>query len=179
MGNPIDFIYENKLQWQPSLNGALGVKGRFGYRGELIITAGDFLSPEKQLPPKTILKHAIIIADETASLLFAAELEDFTNFEQAFGLYKAILTPKTIVTLFVDNLISDSVFEYEGITIYAFSLDESSVWNELILHADLDKKELKRMGAEEKLDALYDGLKGATLYATKKTYEETCTLKMT
>jgi hypothetical protein len=178
MGTPIDYLYENELQWQPSFKGALNVADRYGYRGELVITPGDFLSPEKQLPPKTILKHSIIVSDQSTSLLFAAELEDFANFETAFELYKTILAPTTLVTLFVDNLISDTIFEYEGVTINAFSLDESSVWNELISHADLDKKELKRMGAEDKLDALYDGLKIATIYAKKMSYEEACKLKM-
>jgi hypothetical protein len=178
MGSPINFIYTNKLEWQPSFNGALNIAGRFGYRGELVITAGEFLSPEKQLPPKAILKHSIIVSDEESTLLFAAELEDFSNFESAFEVYKDMLSSQTIVTLFVDNLLSDSVFEYKNITVYAFSLDESSVWNELISHAELDKKELKRMSAEDKLDALYDGLKVTTFYTPKKTYEETLALKM-
>ncbi|MBU0633290.1 hypothetical protein KKA17_11700 [bacterium] len=178
MGTPIDYIYENELQWQPSLRGALETAGRFGYRGELIITAGEFLSPEKQLPPKLMLKHAIVITDAESTLLFAAELDDFANFEKAFELYKDIFMPKTILTLFINNLLSDAIFEYNGITVNAFALDESSVWNELISHADLDKKELKRMGAEEKLDALYDGLKTATFYAKKMPYEEACALKM-
>ncbi|MEA2046926.1 MAG: hypothetical protein U9O64_00605 [Campylobacterota bacterium] len=68
--------------------------------------------------------------------------------------------------------------QYEGITINAFALDESSVWNELISHADLDKKELKRMKAEDKLDTLYDALKDAKLYAKKMSYEEACKLRM-
>jgi len=178
MGSPIDFIYENKLEWQPSLKGALETAGRFGYRGELVITAGEFLSPEKQLPPKLMLKHAIVIADGESTLLFAAELNDFADFEQTFELYKTMFSEKTMVTLFVNNLISDAIFVYNGITVHAFALDESSVWNELIAHADLDKKELKRMGAEEKLDALYDGIKKATFYAKKMSYDEACTLKM-
>ena len=73
---------------------------------------------------------------------------------------------------------NDAIFEYKGRTIYAFSLDESSVWNELIDYADLDKRELKRMGAEEKVDALYDELKNCTLRAPHKSYEEACALKM-
>lgn len=178
MGTPIDYIYENKLEWQPSFRGALEVAGRYGYRGELVITAGKFLSEEKQLPPKEILKHSIIITDEDSTLLFAAELEDFSNFEKAFELYKNILSPSTIVTLFVDNLLSDTKFEYNDITVYAFSLDESSVWNELLSHADLDKKELKRMSAEEKLDTIYDGIKAVKLYTKETTYEEACALKM-
>ena len=178
MGTPIDYIYENKLEWQPSFKGPLEEAGRFGYRGELVITAGEFLSPEKQLPPKKILKQAIVVTDTESALFFATELEDFANFETAFELYKNILTPATIVTLFIDNLLSDAIFEYNGITINAFSLDESSVWNELVSHADLDKKELKRMGAEEKLDSIYDGIKAATLFGKKMSYEEACTLKM-
>ena len=75
MGTPIDYIYENKLQWQPSFNGALEVPGRFGYRGALVVTPGKFISPEKQMPPKVMLKHAIAITDDAAMLMLAAELE--------------------------------------------------------------------------------------------------------
>lgn len=178
MGTPIDYIYDNKLQWQPSFRDDLETAGHYGYRGELVIEAGEFLSPEKQLPPKVIFKHAIVIADEESSLLFATELVDFADFEKGFEAYKSILSPKSIVTLFVDNLLSDAVFEYEGVTIYAFSLDESSVWNELIAHADLDKKELKKMSVTDKLDALYDGIKVTKFYAPQKTYQEVCGLKM-
>jgi len=178
MGTPNEYIYDNELQWQPSFKGELGVAGRFGYRGELVVTAGKVLSPEKQMPPKVTFKHAIGISDKDAMLLFAGQLENFDDFEATFERYKSVLTPATITTLFVENLISDSVFEYEGVTVYAFALDESSVWNELIAHAELDKRELKRMGAEDKLDALYEGLKVSTLYASKTTYAETCALRM-
>lgn len=178
MGTPIDFINEQNLQWQPVLNGALDVAGRFGYRGSLIVTEGKMLSPEKQLPPKVLLKQVIAVSDSDNLLLFAAALDTFDDFVPAFERYKSLLTPDTITTLFVDDLMSDSVFEYEGITVFAYSLDESSVWNELVDHADLDKRELKRMKAEEKVDTLFDELKNTTLRAAKKSYEETCALKM-
>ncbi len=178
MGTPIDYIYENELQWQPSFRGELGVEGRFGYRGELVVTAGKQVLADKQMPPKVLFKHAIAVSDKEGMLMFAGELEDFNDFEMTFERYKTLLTSGTIVTLFVDNLIKDVVFDYEGVTVYGFSLDESSVWNELVSHADLDKKELKRMGAEEKLDTLYDGLKISTLYASKMTYPEACAQRM-
>lgn len=168
MGTPIEYIYENELQTQPSFKGELGVPGRLGYRGELLISTGS----------KTMLKHAIVVSDKETILLFAAELNNFDDFQTMFETYKSLFNADSIITLFVNNLISDSVFEYEGTTIYAFALDESSVWNELISYAELDKRELKRMSAEEKLDALYNELKTSTLYASKKTYEETCALKM-
>ncbi len=178
MGTPIDFISENNLQWQPSLSGALSVSGRFGYRGGLIVTEGKMISPEKQMPPATTLKHAIVVTDAEQTLLFAGELEKFEAFEPMFERFSPMISDTTLITLFVDNLMSDAVFEYQGRQIYAFSLDESSVWNELIEHADLEKRELKRMGSEEKIDALYDGLKGSKLRASQKSYEEVCAMKM-
>lgn len=167
MGTPIDYIYENELQLQPSFNGKLETPERFGYRGELQVS-----------DTKIIVKHAIAISNKEEMLLFAGEIEDFANFEATFECYKNILTPNTLVTLFFGNLLSNVQFEYQGITIYAFALDESSVWNELIAYADLDKKELKRMSAEDKLDNLYDNVKNAKLYVEKKTYEEAYALKM-
>lgn len=168
MTAPIDYIYENKLEVQPSFRGELNPDKRFGYRGELHISVDT----------KPLLKHAIIVANDTSIQFFAAELEDFDNFQVQFDTYKKYFTPDTRITLFVNNLISDSVFEYEGITVYAFALDESSVWNELISHAELNKRELKRMNPEDKINTLYDTIKDATLYAAKKSYEETCALKM-
>lgn len=168
MGTPLDYIYKHELQLQPSFKGSLETPNHFGYRGELLITPNS----------KSILKHAIIVTNNDNTLLFAGELDDFDNFETLYTTYKTILASNSIITLFVNNLISDTVFQYEGLTIYAFALDESSVWNELLSYADLDKKELKKMGAEEKIDALYTGIKSATLYASKKTYEEACALKM-
>ena len=52
MGTPIDYIYDNKLEWQPALKGALGVPGRYGYRGALVVTEG-------KSKPQTMLKQAI------------------------------------------------------------------------------------------------------------------------
>lgn len=178
MGTPIEYLSKKALQWQPSFNGQLGVLGHSGYRGDLIVTEGKMISGEKQMPPKIILKHVIAISDEKTMLLFAGGLKSFDDFPALFERYKEILDPKTIVTLFVDDLLSDAQFDFEGITVYAFSLDESSVWNELLNHADLDKRELKRMSAEDKLDTLYDGLKVNNLQAPKLTYESTCALKM-
>lgn len=168
MTAPIDYIYENKLEVQPSFCGELNPHKRFGYRGELHISADT----------KPLLKHAIIVADDTSMQFFAAELANFDDFKTQFDTYKDFFTPETRITLFVSNLISDCVFQYEGITVYAFALDESSVWNELVSHAELDKRELKRMSPEDKINTLYDTIKDATLYAAKKTYEEACSLQM-
>lgn len=179
MGTPLDFIYDNNLQWQASLNGATSVAGRLGYRGALIITPGKVLSADKQLPPKSTLKQAIVIADDSKFLFLAGELETFDDFVPMFEQYKSLISTDTLITLFVIDLDSDVKFEYEGVTVYAFALDESSVWNELVDYADLSKGDLKKLSAEEKVDTLYEELKSTTLRAPEKSYEEACALKST
>jgi hypothetical protein len=171
MGTPIDFIYDNDLQWQASLKDATR------YRGALIITPGKVLSADKQLPPKSTLKQAIAIADSDNFVFLAGELETFDDFPTLFERYKSVISADTLVTLFVIDLDADVKFVYEGVTIYAFVLDESSVWNELVDYADLSKGDLKKLSAEEKVDTLYSELKSSTLRAPEKTYEEACTLK--
>jgi len=176
MATPIDFIYDNDLQWQASLKGDLSVPGRLGYRGSLIITPGKVLSADKQLPPKETLKQAIVVSDADKFLFLAGELETFDAFEPLVEKYKSVLSPETLITLFVIDLDSDVKFTYEGLTVYAYALDESSVWNELLDYADLSKGDLKKMGAEEKVDALYDELKSSSLRAPEKSFEEAKTL---
>ena len=178
MGTPIDYIKENNLEWQPAFNGALEVAGRYGYRGALVVTEGKMITAEKQMPPKVTIQQAIAISGEETMLFLAGKLESFDDFAAAHERYKSVLAPDTLVTLFFDDLMKDAVFEYEGITINAFALDESSVWNELLEHADLEKREVKRLGAEEKLDTLYDALLSASLSTVTNTYEETCSFKM-
>ncbi len=167
MGTPIESIYEKALHSKPAFNDALGTAGHYGYRGDLTITEGE-----------SILKNAIVVSDDKSMLLFAAELDNFDNFEAAFERYAEYITPETLTMLFVNNLMSDALFEYKGMNIYAYSLDESSAWNELVSHADLDKRELKRMDPAEKLDTLLEALKSSTFYIPQKSYEEACSLKM-
>ena len=177
MGTPLDFIYDNNLQWQASLNGATSVAGRLGYRGALVITEGKVLSADKQLPPKATLKQALIIANDEKFLFMAGELETFESFEPLIEKYSSLLTPETLITLFVIDLDANVMFDYNGLTIYAYSLDESSVWNELVDHADLSKGDLKKLSAEEKLDTLYDELKATRLSLPQKSFEEAKTLQ--
>ena len=74
--------------------------------------------------------------------------------------------------MFVTDLDADGKFEYEGFTFNTFALDESSVWNELLDHADLSKGDLKRLSAEEKIDTVYDEIKSTTLRISDKTFDE-------
>jgi hypothetical protein len=165
------FIYDNNLQWQASFS-AKTDKYAYGYRGSLVITPGKVLSADKQLPPKATATQVILTAAGDTIDFIACELETLDFFEPFVERYKEVLSTDGLYLLFVTDLDANGKFEYEGFTFYAFALDESSVWNELLDHADLSKGDLKKATAEEKIDIVVDEIKGTTLRISDKTYDE-------
>ena len=166
-----EFIYANNLQWQASFNDKTD-KYAYGYRGSLVITPGKVLSADKQLPPKATATQVILVSNSDSIDFIACELETLDFFEPFVERYKELLSPGALYLLFVTDLDADGKFEYEGFTFHAFALDESSVWNELLDHADLSKGDLKKLSAEEKIDTVYDEIKSSALRIPAKSYEE-------
>lgn len=166
-----DFIYDNNLQWQASFSDKTENYG-YAYRGSLVITPGKVLSADKQLPPKATATQVILVSGSDHIDFIACELETLDFFEPFVERYKEILAPDGLNILFVTDLDADGKFEYEGFTFYAFALDESSVWNELLDHADLSKGDLKKQSAAEKIDTVYEEIKGSTLRISDKSYDE-------
>lgn len=166
-----EFIADNNLQWQATYNDKTD-KYEYGYRGSLIITPGDFLSADKQLPPKATATQTILVTNSDKIDFLACELETLDFFEDFVARYKEILSPTGLYILFVTDLDKNGKFEYEGFTFNAFSLDESSVWNELVDFADLSKGDLKKLSAVEKIDTIYDEIKSTNLRINEKSFEE-------
>jgi len=170
------FIYDNNLQWQASFNDKTD-KYAYGYRGSLVITEGKVLSADKQLPPKATATQVILTANGDTIDFLACELETLDFFEPFVERYKEVLSTSGTYLLYVVDLDANGKFEYEGFTFYAFSLDESSVWNELLDLADLSKGDLKKASAEEKIDIVADEIKGTTIRMAAKSYDEIKALK--
>lgn len=166
-----EFIYSNNLQWQPTYNDKTD-KHAYGYRGSLVITPGTIMSADKQLPPKATCTQSILVTDSDKIDFLACELTTLNFFEPFVAQYKDVLSTDGLYILFVTDLDIDGKFEYEGFTFHAFALDESSVWNELLDHADLSKGDLKKSSAAEKIDTVYDEIKSSTLRLSDKTYDE-------
>lgn len=166
-----DFIYDNNLQWQASFSDKTD-KYAYGYRGSLVITPGVVMSADKQLPPKATATQTILVTSSDTIDFLACELETLSFFEPFVERYKDILSPNGLYILFVTDLDTNGKFEYEGFTFNAFSLDESSVWNELVDFADLSKGDLKKLSPIEKIDTIYDEIKSSKLRINDKTYEE-------
>jgi len=166
-----DFVLNNNLQWQASFNDKTE-KYAYGYRGSLIITPGKVISVDKQLPPKATATQVILVTNSEKIDFLACELSTLDFFEPFVERYKEVLFPDGLYILFVTDLDANGKFEYEGFTFNAFSLDESSVWNELVDFADLSKGDLKKLSPVEKIDTIYDETKTTDLRLKNTTYDE-------
>jgi hypothetical protein len=178
MSNVQNFIHDNNLQWQASFNDKTD-SNAYAYRGSLVITPGKVLSADKQLPPKATATQVILATNSDKIDFIACELETLDFFEPFVERFKEVLSPDGLYMLFVVDLDADGKFEYEGFTFNAFSLDESSVWNELLDHADLSKGDLKKLSPAEKIDEVYSEIKRSTLRISDKSYEDIKALQST
>lgn len=165
------FIHDNNLQWQATFSDSTD-NYPYAYRGSLIITPGKVMSADRQLPPKATATQVILAAKSGTIDFLACELTTLDFFEPFVERYKEILSPDGLYLLFVVDLDANGKFEYEGFTFYAFALDESSVWNELLDKADLPKGDLKRLSGVEKIDTVCDEIKKTALRIPDKTYNE-------
>lgn len=167
----LEYIKSNTLDWQPSFNGEIA-SGVSAYRGSLVIEEGKQLSADRTLPPKVLAKQVILVSQEGKVKFFTCEMESFAHLEAFVIKYKEYFTSDSIIVLYVGDLDDNGTFEYEGIKFTAITLHESSVWNEIIEVASLDKGDLKKMSAEEKIEALYDAMKSADIDEKERTYEQ-------
>lgn len=172
----MEFIKVNDLAWQPSFSGDLS-DGTFGYRGALIVEEGKVLSETRKMPPKIQARQVIMVTEEEKIKFFACELESFNDFKPMMEKYGEFFSKDGLYLLYVTDLEANGTFEYQSIPFTAFVLDESSVWNELLELADLEKSDMKRLKKqEEKIEKVYEELLESDTKEDEKTYDEMCEL---
>lgn len=165
------YIADNKLEWMIVFNAPTDAY-KYAYRGCLVVTEGKVITPDKSLPPKEIIKQVILATNSDSIDFLACELPSLNLFEGFFAKYKEFLKADGKYLLFVSDIIGKGSFVYEGITFNTFSLDESSVWNDLLDIADLPKGDLKKMSDKEKIDAVVKETLKSNLRLSEKSYEE-------
>lgn len=175
MSKVMDYVKSNELDWQPSFNDVLS-DGLNGYRGALIVEEGKQLSPDRKLPPKIQLRQVIMVSDDSGIKLLTCELESFNHFKPMFERYKEFFTKDSVNILFVTDLDGNGTFTYEGVEFTAIMLDESSVWNEILELADLEKGDMKKLSPAEKIEKVYEEVLDNDVTETPKSYEEMCEL---
>lgn len=168
---PIEYIKENNLEWQPSFSGNI-TPTLLGYRGALIIEEGKKISETRVMPPKSQAKQVIMVSENEKVKFFACELETFGFFKDFFAKYGEYFDKDSINLLYVIDLDADGTFEYEDVKFSAFMLDESSVWNEVLDFASLEKGDLKKLSSEEKIEKVYEEVLSTSIEPIDKSYDD-------
>lgn len=176
MATPMEYINENDLAWQPSLNADLS-GGLHGYRGALIVEPGKQISADRKLPPKIQARQVVMVSEGDKIKMIGCELESFNDFAPFYEKFKEFFVADGLNLLFVTDLEGTGSYEYDGVKFTAYPLDESSVWNELLELAELEKGDVKKLSSEEKVETMFEELTDNFEEEASKTYEEMCALK--
>lgn len=176
MSKVLEFLETNNLMWQPSLRGDIG-EGLFGYRGAVVIIEGKVLSESKVLPPKATGKQAIIVMDDEKIKFFSAEIESVDHIGPFLEKYGEFFASDAAIFLYVIDLSKDVLFKVGELTVQAKVLDESSVWNELLDVADLEKSDLKKLNNQAKILKVYEEVKDVVLPLKEISFDELESLK--
>ncbi len=165
------YIADNNLEWMSVFNDPTNAY-KYAYRGSLVVIEGKMMATDKSLPPQEIVKQVLMATNSDTIDFLACELQTINNFERFFDKYKDYFSPEGKYLLFISDINGKGKFVYEGITFYAYALDESSVWNDLIDLADLSKGDLKKMSDKEKIDEVCSEFKRTNLRIADATYDE-------
>lgn len=165
------YIADNNLEWQILFNGATGAFA-YAYRGSLVVTPGKVISDDRTLPPKEVIKQVILATNSDKIDFLACEVTSIDTFESFFEKYAPYFSSEGKYLLFICDINAKGKFVHQGITFYAYPLDESSVWNELLDFADLPKADLKKLSDKEKIDTIVKETLRTNLKNTDKTLEE-------
>jgi hypothetical protein len=135
---------------KPALNGPTHVTGRFGFRGEIVLT----------LEPPVMLAAAIGTADdgeETLSFL-AGSLSTYKHLPALIEALGTSIKAGGKYFIYVSDLDRASRYqiEFNGISFYVLPIDDTSVYNELVDFLYLDKNKMKKMDTADKVDAIAD-----------------------
>lgn len=151
---------------KPALKAPTHRAGRFGFRGEIALS----------LDPPVTLEAAFAATEEgNAALSFLAG--SLTSYKQLPALVE-ILGPSAKADgkyfIYVGDLDRASRYQIsiEGVSLYVFPIDDTSVYNELIDVLYLDKTKMKKFDTAEKLDVIADGAAKYDQTFEAITYEE-------
>jgi hypothetical protein len=131
------------------LNANTHVAGRFGYRGEISYDG-----------PETLLKEVFAVSEmgKPAIGFLAGSIKEYQTLPKLVETFGPALDGVGKYLIYVADLPQGNRFniQFGDVRILAISIDETTVYNELIDTFYVDKVKLKTFDTSAKLDALAD-----------------------
>jgi hypothetical protein len=157
------------------LKGPTTKPGRFGFRGDIALKFQTQVADEKR-PPDYCIEQVLTVVeegDDTIPIL-ASYLHSFAYLNSVIEVLSGLLSPTGKYFIFCNNidLLSKYSVTHGGIPFYILSLDESTVWKEMMDLVDVDKNDIKKLDTAGKLDYLLDAALDFDAKFQTITYEE-------
>lgn len=161
MTNASPFAKLSERLLSPIVDGPTGVPGRYAFRGEFALKLAPSTAGEKR-PPEIKADQMILAAEGGKLAFFACHVDSVAYLELVMECFGDLFTPAGSYFLFAGNVdISKKyLIEMNGIRFSVLPLDEATVYNELLDLLYLEKGDLKKMGGEQKVDAIVNAAKG-------------------
>ncbi|TIX51641.1 hypothetical protein [Alteraurantiacibacter aquimixticola] len=144
------------------LKEALPKPGTFGFRGDIALAFQDQVADEAR-PPAYSIEQVLAVADAASGKipLLAGYLHDFTWLKDVGEVLEDYLSPEGTYVFFVNNI--DFLKKYRvplsgSLMAYVLPLDESTVWKEVLELVGIEKNDIKKLGAAEKLEYVMDAV---------------------
>lgn len=134
--------------------------GLQGYRGELVLVAGEVADDKGHLkPPVEIVRGVALLADEKLRLIVGAidRIDLLVTFVEK---YQADFADDMLAVLYVVNIDQPAQVEVAGVRFVLIPLLQGVPWNEVLDELALEKSDFKGQSAAQKIVTLQAELRG-------------------
>lgn len=146
--------------------------GLFGYRGELVLVAGEVADDKgHSKPPVDVMRGVAILADDKMRMIIGAldRLQSLTSFVEK---YAEDFADDMQAVFFVVDIASPMQVELNGVNFILIPLVQGVPWNEMIDELGLEKSDFKGQSAADKIVTLNNEIKGYQPKSPSVSFEE-------
>lgn len=125
------------------------------YRGDLVLEFGGKTERGDQKPPSVVAKQAVLLIENDKIVLLAGGLDQLSDLAMVAEHYQGDLAEGSVNLFFVHNIKEPMVTSLNGTNYILVPLDDGMIWNELLELLCIEKSDIKKLSAEEKVVMLY------------------------
>ncbi|WOH80525.1 hypothetical protein RX327_32920 [Bradyrhizobium sp. BEA-2-5] len=157
------------------LKGGTTRPGRFGFRGDIALKFQVQVADEKR-PPDYSIEQVLTVAQEGESTIavLAGYLHSLAYLADVANVLDGVLGPEGRYFIFCNNI--DLLAKYRtklgNVTFHVLPCDESTVWKEMMDLVGINKDDIKKLDAGDKLDYLLDAAKELDASYDEISYED-------
>jgi hypothetical protein len=134
--------------------------GWSAFRGELVLQDGEVADTQgRRKPPSELLKEAVVLTHNEQLKLIAGMFERLESVPILFERYAADIGAHTLAIFYTVNINAAFIIEHGGAQLVFIPLVQGMIWNELMDITSLDKSDIKKLSAADKVLAVYQELK--------------------